>query len=242
MGLSMSMIQKAGNPTQILTDQLFASMEENIKNFEQFHIAFLEVLNKINAAMPGVHYDAPTRAEVETYYHMWRKDPKNKEVLTTLLEKSKIRKTDKTLLFTGVAAPPVAMIGKRAAGNIPTLNFVKIVPDVLFVPSVTLLAVVGMKVVRMNKKIPEATAKTKGPAGTQPEATDKTKGPAGTQPEATDKTKVPEATDKAKGPEATDKAKGPEATDKAKEPEATDKAKRPEATQPSADTGAPEKM
>ncbi|RWR86714.1 calcium ion-binding protein [Cinnamomum micranthum f. kanehirae] len=165
MGAGVSMIQKVGSPTQLLTDQLFASMEKDIKNFDQFHIAFLEVLNKFNAAMPGVHYDVPARAEVKECYRKWNEEKddeeKRKDLLTKLLEKSNIiSKTDTALLLTGVAAPPVAMIGKRAAGNFPTLSFVKLVPDVLFVPSVTLLAVGCMKYARKNK-LPEAAVPAK---------------------------------------------------------------------------------
>lgn len=63
-------------------------------------------------------------------------------------EKIQLNKADNTLLFIGLATPPAAMAAKKAGEAVPQLQLIKRVPDVVFVPAATLLALVSVKITR----------------------------------------------------------------------------------------------
>lgn len=57
-------------------------------------------------------------------------------------------KLDDSTLITGLVTPPAAMAAKRAGESVPQLKLIKAIPDVLFVPSATVLALMSVKVSR----------------------------------------------------------------------------------------------
>lgn len=90
-------------------------------------------------------------------YESWKKagiEEKRKQVLEEFIRKKvNMRSADRSMIFAGLAAPPAAMVAKRAGESIPQLKVIKVVPDLLFVPSATLLALVGCKLSSTMKRI-----------------------------------------------------------------------------------------
>lgn len=64
------------------------------------------------------------------------------------IKKVSLSKLDDWTLITGILTPPAAMAAKRAGENVPQLKIIKSIPDVLFVPSATVLALISVKVSR----------------------------------------------------------------------------------------------
>ncbi|KAJ0240813.1 Calcium ion-binding protein [Hirschfeldia incana] len=128
-----------------------------IHNFDDFHVAVLDIFNHFNSALPGRHFDFPTPDEIEACFTRWKeaKDGEEKKnVFTELISKKvKSSKLDDVTLITGIVSPPAAMAAKRAGENIPQLKLIKLIPDVIFVPTVTIMAIVSAKLSRrMNLK------------------------------------------------------------------------------------------
>ena len=65
-----------------------------------------------------------------------------------MTKKVNLNKVDNSMLITGIVTPPAAMAAKRAGENVTQLKVIKAIPDVLFVPSVTVLALIFVKVSR----------------------------------------------------------------------------------------------
>lgn len=61
------------------------------------------------------------------------------------MKRVNISKLDDFTLITGLVTPPAAMAAKRAGENVPQLKLIKALPDVIFVPSITVLALVSAK-------------------------------------------------------------------------------------------------
>lgn len=133
---------------------------EEIKNFDEFHIAMLEVITAFNAGLPGIHYEVPGLKEVEGLYDIWKRATDKKKAFIEFMEKNvKLSRADNTTMFAGILMPPAAMAAKKAGENVPQLNIIKNVPDVLFVPSATVLALISVKVSRrlfIKSKAPES--------------------------------------------------------------------------------------
>jgi hypothetical protein len=69
-----------------------------------------------------------------------------------------LRKVDDSMLIAGIVTPPAAMVAKRAGETILRLKALKAIPDVLFVPSATLVALISVKFFRrffLKKIAPE---------------------------------------------------------------------------------------
>ena len=60
----------------------------------------------------------------------------------------KLSKLDDATMVTGLVTPPAAMAAKRAGESVPQLRMIKAIPDVIFVPSATVLALVSVKLSR----------------------------------------------------------------------------------------------
>lgn len=76
-------------------------------------------------------------------------ESKKKEVLVKFMkEKVNLSKLDDSTLITGIVTPPAAMAAKRAGESLPQLKLIKAIPDVIFVPSATVLALVSVKLSR----------------------------------------------------------------------------------------------
>lgn len=62
-----------------------------------------------------------------------------------MMKRVNISKLDDFTLITGLVTPPAAMAAKRAGESVPQLKLIKALPDVIFVPSITVLALVSAK-------------------------------------------------------------------------------------------------
>ncbi|CAK7337769.1 unnamed protein product [Dovyalis caffra] len=94
-------------------------VEGNIKTFDDFHGAILDIFN-----------------DWETVQDQ---SVKKEEFIRNMKEKINPGKLDDSTLIIGIATPPAAMAAKRAGENVPQLGFIKAIPDVVFVPSATIL-------------------------------------------------------------------------------------------------------
>ncbi|KAK1424930.1 hypothetical protein QVD17_20271 [Tagetes erecta] len=157
MGLLMSLMGKSLPTTQglnLLMGNLYSNfMKKEIKSFDDFHFAILDMFNTINAALPGKHYDVPPQDKVQEIYLKWEaaKESEKKEVLVDFLKTSiSVSKLDSATLITGMMTPPAAIAAKRASESLPQLKMVKVIPDVIFVPSATVLALISAK---LSKKL-----------------------------------------------------------------------------------------
>ncbi|XP_024032963.1 uncharacterized protein LOC21404667 [Morus notabilis] len=126
-------------------------VEKDIKTFDEFHLAVLDIFNNFNSALPGKHFDAPSRKEIEKFFKDWKEEaePKRREIYVEFMRKNvNLNKIDDTTMITGVMMPPVAMVAKRAGETVPQLKMIKVIPDVVFVPSATVLALFSVKISR----------------------------------------------------------------------------------------------
>ncbi|KAK7350433.1 hypothetical protein VNO77_09069 [Canavalia gladiata] len=165
MGMLMSYmggtgIELASQATTFITGALYDRfIERRIKSFEDFHVAILDIFNAINMALPGKHYDAPTHKEIQELFDEWviTEGDDKKILFTNLLSKYvNISKADEYMMITGIVAPPMAMVVKRTGQSVPQLSAIKTIPDVAFVPTATILALIAVKLTkRMSfKKLP----------------------------------------------------------------------------------------
>ncbi|XP_051146291.1 uncharacterized protein LOC127261895 isoform X2 [Andrographis paniculata] len=128
-------------------------IEKDVKTFHQFHIAILDIFSAVNAALPGKHYDPPSTEEVEECFRVWKGAGTNQEQKKTIVvdfmkQHVNLSKLDEMTLTAGIVTPPAAMAAKRAGETLPQLNLIKNIPDVIFVPSATLLALISVKLSR----------------------------------------------------------------------------------------------
>lgn len=61
------------------------------------------------------------------------------------MKRVNLSKLDDAMMITGIVTPPAAMAAKRAGEKVPQLKAIKAIPDVLFVPTATVLALVTVK-------------------------------------------------------------------------------------------------
>ncbi|KAL2460894.1 Calcium-binding EF hand family protein [Abeliophyllum distichum] len=106
----------------------------------------------MNAALPGKHYDVPLPKEVKVCFEEWQRaddDTEKKKVFIDFMRKKvNLSQLDDSTLITGLVTPPAAMAAKRAGESVPQLKLIKAIPDVIFVPSATMLALVTVKLSR----------------------------------------------------------------------------------------------
>ncbi|XP_057981632.1 uncharacterized protein LOC131166960 isoform X1 [Malania oleifera] len=183
MGLAMSFMGTGFSPVQMLNllmETLYKQFARaNTKDFHDFQIAILDIFKYIinffsifimhfkryiqllfcspcstlNSALPGKHYDAPARTEIEEFFEEWkrtRESDKRTKFVNFMTEKISLGRPDNSIVITGLVIPPAAMATKRTAENAAKLRIVKAIPDVIFVPSITMLALISVK---FTKKI-----------------------------------------------------------------------------------------
>ncbi|CAK9146191.1 unnamed protein product [Ilex paraguariensis] len=155
MGIFMSFMGKGLPTTQMLSlvmGTLYRQfVEKDVENFEDFHMAILDIFNNVNAALPGKHYDVPPRKEIEACFIEWKEaneSERKKLFMDFMKNRVNLSKLDDSTLITGLVTPPAAMAVKRAGESVPQLRMIKAIPDVLFVPSATVLALVSVKLSR----------------------------------------------------------------------------------------------
>lgn len=150
-------------------------IEKDIKTFQEFHIAILDIFryyssiqpkslpilcfsnfispsnSTVNSALPGKHYDVPSSKEVEAWFNEWKaaNASEKKKVFIEFMKKNvNLSKLDDSTLITGIITPPAAMAAKRAGESVPQLKLIKTIPDVIFIPSATIIALVSVKLSR----------------------------------------------------------------------------------------------
>ncbi|KAK4758623.1 hypothetical protein SAY87_019924 [Trapa incisa] len=126
-------------------------IEKDIQNFQDFHIAVLDIFNTFNSALPGKHFDVPPRSDIEACYTQWKDAPglkKRKVFVNFIAEYVNLNKLDDYTVLTGIVIPPAAMAVKKVGENVPQLKIIKAIPDVVFVPSATVLALISAKLSR----------------------------------------------------------------------------------------------
>ncbi|CAK8559972.1 unnamed protein product [Lathyrus sativus] len=157
MGMVMSYMGGTGEGIASQTLSLVSGalydqfMKKDIKNFDSFHTAILDIFNNINMALPGKHYDAPSNEEIEEFFKLWNKseeEDKNKIFTDFMIKNVNISKVDDSMMITGIVAPPAAMVAKRSGQSLPQLSLMKSIPDVIFVPTATILALIAVKVTK----------------------------------------------------------------------------------------------
>lgn len=83
-------------------------------------------------------------------YEKWREesDAAKKRLVFIEFMKNKVNlnKGDHSMMITGIVTPPAAMAAKRAGENVTQLKMIKAVPDVIFIPSATMVALIVAKV------------------------------------------------------------------------------------------------
>ncbi|XP_061996913.1 uncharacterized protein LOC133714713 isoform X2 [Rosa rugosa] len=128
-------------------------IQKSVTDLDEFHAAMLGVCSALNAAMPGKHYNAPGLEEVKVFYEEWKNadlTEKKEKFVKFVNDNVKVNQADTATLLTGVLAPPAAMAAKKAGESLPQLKMIKNVPDVLFVPSATVVALIT---VRFSKRL-----------------------------------------------------------------------------------------
>ena len=90
---------------------------------------------------------------------MWKPEKNEEERKRLFLEfmRKNVREAkvdDSFFIVAGLAVPVAAVVGKRASGHIPYVKSVRLdlVPNVVFVPFVTLLGIVGATAWQMGNK------------------------------------------------------------------------------------------
>lgn len=132
--------------------------ERNTGTFEEFHLAYVEFCKYFNTVLPGQDFDTPDRKEIEKCFEEWK-------VLTGEAKKDKFIKfmkdhvheakvDDSLFIMAGLAAPAAAIIAKKSGESIPQVKKFKVhlIPNVVFVPVCTLVAIMGATAVQMSKK------------------------------------------------------------------------------------------
>ncbi|KAI3449057.1 hypothetical protein Pfo_005722 [Paulownia fortunei] len=124
MGLFMSFMGKGLPTTQMLSLVMGILhrqfIEKDIKSFEEFDLAILNIFSTVNAALPGKNYDA--------CFNKWKavNESENKEFFIEFMKKVNLSQLDDSTLMTGIATPPAAMAAKRAGETVPQLKLILI--------------------------------------------------------------------------------------------------------------------
>ncbi|KAL9297131.1 hypothetical protein ACSQ67_023027 [Phaseolus vulgaris] len=128
-------------------------VEKDIKGFDGFNVGILDTFNTINMALPGKHYIAPSYKDVEDLFKQWEeidREEKRKKFIEFINEKVNMNKVDESMLITAMMAPPAAMMAKKTGQIVPQLALMNAIPDVVFVPSATLLALTAVKIITLT--------------------------------------------------------------------------------------------
>ncbi|TKY65244.1 RanBP2-type zinc finger protein [Spatholobus suberectus] len=127
-------------------------VEKDIREFDGFNVGILDTFNTINMALPGKHYVAPSYKDVKDLFEQWKEtnmEDKKKMFTDFINEKVNLNKADESMFITAIVAPPAAMMAKKTGQKVPQLALLNAIPDVVFVPSATLLALIAIKIIRL---------------------------------------------------------------------------------------------
>ncbi|XP_010941070.1 uncharacterized protein [Elaeis guineensis] len=160
MGITPSILAKLGVPgvESLAQDQVYDKYfkDKDITDFEKFHLAFIDLCNDINTVLPGKHYKAPPRKVLENIFKTWKdsEESKRKEVLMDNFKKEveEHKPNERAMIVTGLVAPAAATYLKRTGENTPQLKKFRLhlIPNFVFVPTTTFLALVGVRVLQIK--------------------------------------------------------------------------------------------
>ncbi|KAL5571680.1 hypothetical protein UlMin_021277 [Ulmus minor] len=167
MGLFMSIMGGGSVYTKmvdIVTGTLYDEfVKPKMENPDDFSVAVLDIFNAFNSALPGKHYVVPDRERVKELYWQWinAKDERERKhcFVQFMMKNVNLNKIDRVTMITGIVTPPAAMVAKRAGEVVPQLKMIKSIPDVLFVPSATVLALFSVKITRRALMGKQASSK-----------------------------------------------------------------------------------
>ncbi|CAL9087767.1 unnamed protein product [Musa textilis] len=164
MGIAISALSKLGLPgmDSLSTDQVYKKYfgSKNIKNYKDFHRAFVDLCSDFNLVMPGKHFTIQA-TEIEKFYEKWPKgtaDPatesKRKELLAMFMKEQveEYKTSSRAMMLTGVTAPPAAILIKKSGEKVPQLKMLRIdlIPNVVFVPAFTVLSLIGVRILKVT--------------------------------------------------------------------------------------------
>ncbi|KAJ7961897.1 putative Calcium ion binding protein [Quillaja saponaria] len=125
---------------------LYAQSTENINSFEDFKNLVHDIVNAFSSVLPVMDFNPPSQKEVEDCYTIWNeaKEPERKKIfITFMMKKVNPSILDDTKMIARIVT--AAMVIKRAGGTVPELRVVKDIPNIVFVPSATMLALIYIK-------------------------------------------------------------------------------------------------
>uniref|UniRef100_A0ACD5VAG3 Uncharacterized protein n=1 Tax=Avena sativa TaxID=4498 RepID=A0ACD5VAG3_AVESA len=170
MGLPFSAFNKFGLPglSSVTTGQVYDRhfKDRGTGNFADFHIAYVDFCQYFNTVMPGQDFDTPGLEDIKKFYeNTWEqlKDEVEKKKKFIEFMEANIHEAsvdDSLFIMAGLAAPAAAIIAKRSSESIPQVKKFKLqyIPNVVFVPLCTLIAIMGATAVQMNKKSKKPTS------------------------------------------------------------------------------------
>ncbi|KOM36915.1 hypothetical protein LR48_Vigan03g029600 [Vigna angularis] len=94
-----------------------------------------------------------TEKEEGELFEQWKEidtEEKRKKFIKFIIEKVNINKVDESMLITAIMAPPAAMMAKKTGQIVPQLALLNAIPDVVFVPSATILALIAVKIIKLT--------------------------------------------------------------------------------------------
>ncbi|KAJ4804606.1 hypothetical protein LUZ62_017172 [Rhynchospora pubera] len=135
-------------------DRYFITKE--VKQFEEFSVAFIDLFRDFTSIFPGTRYTVPTSDEIEEFYRKWKnleeEDEKKAQFCDFMIKSIVFSDTHHdAILVTGIVAPSAAVILQKTWENTPILNIIPLhhIPTFIFVPSFTMLSLIGIKVVHL---------------------------------------------------------------------------------------------
>lgn len=164
MGLPFSALNKLGVPGlgAVTTGQVYDRHFKNkdTRTFEEFHLAYVEFCKYFNTVLPGQDFDTPDLEVIRKWYaDTWeplQKDDEKKKMFIEYMQEKVTEATveDNLFIMAGLAAPAAAIIAKKSGESIPQVKKFKVhlIPNVVFVPLCTLVAIMGATAVQMSKK------------------------------------------------------------------------------------------
>ncbi|XP_042384427.1 uncharacterized protein LOC121976362 isoform X1 [Zingiber officinale] len=162
MGVALSVLGKLGLPSvdSLTTDKVYENFFIDVKDYPGFHNSFIKMFSDINTIMPGKHYILKaTTKEMEELYKDWKEkaptDEEKKKLVVDFLnlhvEEYKANST--AMIATGLVAPGAAVVLKKSGQKVPQLKMLRLdlVPNAVFVPTVTLLSLIGVRMFNLSK-------------------------------------------------------------------------------------------
>ncbi|KAJ3693991.1 hypothetical protein LUZ60_009471 [Juncus effusus] len=163
MGVFSSLLREKGFQAmdKITIDQVYGRYftRNEVVQFEEFHVAFIDLCKDFTALVPGNFYTVPPLDAIEEFYEKWndlKEEREQKESFCKFMNKNicTSRTNQNATLVAGLVAPTAALVVKKTLRNTPLLNIIiplHLIPTCIFVPSCTILSLVGVRMIHLNK-------------------------------------------------------------------------------------------